>query len=268
MTDLKARLEALLAADDEGEAAPVSAEIACAEESAGVSAAEKVSPLQARLMALLAADDEREAAPPVSEEIACAEDSAEEELPIYEATPKQIAYWHASGCHVFLLPLLREYELDPYAPNCHAFNHFQIGLDEKRHLVTFALNATHYYAIQFNARNTAPVNKAEAKRVLEKISELRYSRRYFKEFCGVMLEYFDRDLEEAEETEDKNCGIGTTAGMPAPAVFAGRLGIHAEGISGVSVANQSGGNFGDGGAGTAFGRVEVSAEILSAMERR
>ena len=203
MTDLKARLEALLAADDEAEADPVSAEIACAEESGAETAfAEEMADLKARLEALLAADDEAEADPPVSAENFCAEVSAEEELPIYEATPKQIAYWHASGCHVFLLPLLREYELDPYPPNCHAFDHFQIGLDEKRHVATFALDATHYYAIQFNDRNTAPVNKAEAKRVLEKISELRYSRQYFKEFCGVMIEYFDRNLGEAEEKDD------------------------------------------------------------------
>lgn len=113
------------------------------------------------------------------------------ELPIYETTAAQIEYWHAYGDNVFLQKLLREYDLDCESPNVAAYNHFKIGLDEKRHVATFAVDETHYYAIKFNQWNSAPVNQVEALLVLEKISAIRFATRHFKNFCDVQIEYFD-----------------------------------------------------------------------------
>lgn len=112
-------------------------------------------------------------------------------LPLYEATTKELNYWHAFGCNGFLQDLLREYDLDHASP--HAFNHFKIGLDVKRHVATFAIDKTHYHVIHFDKYNAAPLSYAEAHRVLERISELRRQRSYRKDFCGYMLEYFHGD---------------------------------------------------------------------------
>ena len=119
------------------------------------------------------------------------EETAEEELPIYEATLAEINYWHAWGCNEFLQILLREYNLDVSSHNLHAYNHFKIGMDNKRHMATFAIDDTHYYAIEFNRWNSAPVNKAQARKVLEKISAIRIATRRFENFCGIESERFD-----------------------------------------------------------------------------
>lgn len=116
---------------------------------------------------------------------------ATEELPIYEATPAKINYWHASGSNVFLQTLLREYGLDNSSANVAAYNHFKIGLDEKRHIATFAIDDTHFYAIEFNKWNCAPVNKTRAREVLEKISAIRIATSRLEKFCGVPIERFD-----------------------------------------------------------------------------
>ena len=116
---------------------------------------------------------------------------ATKELPIYEATPAEINYWHASGSNVFLQTLLREYDLDNSSANVAAYNHFKIGLDEKRHVATFAIDDTHFYAIEFNKWNCAPVNKTRAQEVLEKISAIRIATSRFENFCGVEIERFD-----------------------------------------------------------------------------
>ena len=114
-----------------------------------------------------------------------------EELPIYEATPAEINYWHAFGCNGWLQTLLREYDLDYASANVAAYNHFKIGLDEKRHVATFAIDDTHYYAIEFNKWNSAPVNKTQAQKVWEKVSAIRIATRHFENFCGVEIERFD-----------------------------------------------------------------------------
>ena len=116
---------------------------------------------------------------------------ATEEITVYTATPAEINYWHASGCNVFLQTLLREYDLDNSSANVAAYNHFKIGLDEKRHIATFAIDDTHFYAIEFNKWNCAPVNKTRARDVLEKISAIRIATSRFKAFCGFQVEYFD-----------------------------------------------------------------------------
>lgn len=115
----------------------------------------------------------------------------DDSLMLYEATPKDISYWHSYGYNTFLQDLLLQYDLNGYPPNQHAFDHFKIGLDKKRHVATFAIDATHYYIIQFDKYNAAPVDNAAARRVLEKISELRRQRSYKKEFCGFWFEHFD-----------------------------------------------------------------------------
>lgn len=114
-----------------------------------------------------------------------------EEIPVYTATPAEINYWHASGSNVFLQTLLREYDLDNSSANVAAYNHFKIGLDEKRHVATFAIDDTHFYAIEFNKWNCAPLNKARARGVLEKISAIRIATSRFENFCGVPIERFD-----------------------------------------------------------------------------
>ena len=116
-------------------------------------------------------------------------DDTQSDLPIYEATAKEISYWHASGDNVFLQTLLREYDLD-YS-NSAAYNHFKIGLDEKRHVATFAVDNTHYYQIAFDEYNAAPLDRDEARRVLERISAIRYDIRRIENFCGFQIERFD-----------------------------------------------------------------------------
>ena len=113
----------------------------------------------------------------------------DDSLPIYEATPAQINYWHGHGSNVFLQALLREYDLDYSHPS--AYNHFKIGLDTKRHVATFALDDNHYLAIELNQWNSAPLDKTQARLVLEKICAIRIATRRFKTFCGVQIEYFD-----------------------------------------------------------------------------
>lgn len=116
-------------------------------------------------------------------------------LPIYEAPAAMIDYWHAFGCHLFLNMLLRQYALD-CAQNGSAHNHFKIGLNEIRHEATFAIDyaagkTVRYYAIPFNEKNTAPIDKNQARRVLEKVSQLREARRRFEKFGEFMIEQFD-----------------------------------------------------------------------------
>lgn len=96
-----------------------------------------------------------------------------EEIPVYTATSAEINYWHAHGSNVFLQTMLREYDLDNSSENVAAYNHFRIGLDEKNHRATFAIDDVHYLAIEFNQRNCAPVDKTQARRVLEKICAIR-----------------------------------------------------------------------------------------------
>ena len=117
-------------------------------------------------------------------------------LPIYEAPAAMIDYWHAFGDNVFLQMMLRRYALDYASPNVHAFNHFLIGLNETRHEATFAIDyaagkTVRYYAIPFNEKNTAPIDKNQARRVLEKVSQLREARRRFEKFGEFMIEQFD-----------------------------------------------------------------------------
>lgn len=119
-----------------------------------------------------------------------------DDLPISTATAAQIDYWHAFGSNGFLQTLLREYALDFAPANVHAYNFFKIGLNEARHEATFAIDyeagkTVRYYAIPFNATNTAPMDRQQARRVLERVNQLREARRRFENFCGVMIERFD-----------------------------------------------------------------------------
>lgn len=118
-------------------------------------------------------------------------DDTQNDLPIYEATAKELSYWHAFGCNGFLQTLLREYDLDYGSANIAAYDYFKIGMDEKRHVATFAIDATHYHLIQFDKYNAQPLDKVEARRVLEKISAIRIATRRYKDFCGFQIECFD-----------------------------------------------------------------------------
>lgn len=97
------------------------------------------------------------------------------DLPIYEATAKEINLWHAYGVNVALQALLREYQLDISSPNVAAYNFFKIGLDTKRYRATFAIDDTHYFAIDFNQSNSAPLDRRQACRVLAHVQHLRIS---------------------------------------------------------------------------------------------
>lgn len=114
-----------------------------------------------------------------------------EEITVYTATPAEINYWHAHGSNVFLQTMLREYDLNNSSENVAAYNHFRIGLDEKNHRATFAIDDVHYLAIEFNQRNCAPVDKTQARRVLEKICAIRIASSRFVIFCGIEIERFD-----------------------------------------------------------------------------
>ncbi len=105
-----------------------------------------------------------------------ANDKPKEKLPVYEATTAQLNLWHASGCNVWLQAWLRRYDLDYYSFNLPAYNGFKIGFDDNRHVATFAIDETHYYMIQFNENNSAPVNSDDAESVLEEIQRLRIFR--------------------------------------------------------------------------------------------
>ena len=168
MTDLKARLSALL--DDDEDVQPL---------------ASFETPLD--FVSKTAQDFSVDVA---TEELETCEipTAIADDLPIYEATAAQINYWHALGSNVFLQTLLRQYDLDFSYPS--AYSHFKIGLDEARHVATFAVDDTHYYAIQFNEWNCAPVTTTEARLVLEKISAIRLATRRFKDFCGFQIECF------------------------------------------------------------------------------
>lgn len=94
------------------------------------------------------------------------------ELPIYEAAPGQLDYWHAFGSNIFLQNLLRRYGLDFSSPNLHAYDKFKIGFDEKRHVAIFAISEKCYHIIQFNETNFTPVNFNDADLVLREIQRL------------------------------------------------------------------------------------------------
>ena len=171
MTDLKARLSALLADDED------------------------VQPLAAfeTPIDFVSETTQDFSADVMTKELTIGEmpTATTDDLPIYEATAAQINYWHAFGCNVFLQTLLREYDLDYSSPNVAAFNHFKIGMDEKRLVATFEIDDIHYYAIAFDEYNASPLNRNQARLVLEKISAIRIATSRFKAFCGFQVEYFD-----------------------------------------------------------------------------
>lgn len=112
-------------------------------------------------------------------------------LPIYEATEKEINLWHAYGSLCALQDLLRKYRLDNSSPNVAAYNYFKVGFDMKAHRATFAIDATHYLAIDFNEYNSAPLNKAQVGRVLEKIGKIRNEKARFYAFVANSEHFVD-----------------------------------------------------------------------------
>lgn len=169
MTDLKARLWALLADDDDEDVQSPTPLATVAEPEQEISAEAATEELATCEMTTATADD----------------------LPIYEATAAQINYWHANGAHIFLQGWLREYDLDFASANVAAYNHFKIGMDFDRHVATFAIDETHYYLIQFDKDNVQPVNDTAAGCVLERISDIRFETGRLENFCGVQIERFD-----------------------------------------------------------------------------
>ena len=98
---------------------------------------------------------------------------------LYEATYSEIERWHAFGFNVFLQKMLPEYDLGGYDTwTAWAYDRFKIGMNTKQHFATFAVDDTHFYKIPFDKFNTTPIDRAQARCVLEKISQLR------DEICG------------------------------------------------------------------------------------
>ena len=109
--------------------------------------------------------------PPIGSAVVVPEEQVDD-LPIYEATPKEINYWHAFGSNVFLQNLLRQYDLDFSSENVQVYNYFKIGFDEKTHRATFAIDDTHYYAIAFDNYNASPLSSSDARKVLLKVNQI------------------------------------------------------------------------------------------------
>lgn len=123
------------------------------------------------------------------------EEEDELDLPIYEATEKELDCWHTHGTHGGLQSLLREYDLEYSGRNVAAYCFFRVGYDKTTHRATFVINPTHdpthYHAIDFNANDSAPLNKTQARRVLEKISATRKARsRILDRGWGFTQEFF------------------------------------------------------------------------------
>lgn len=116
----------------------------------------------------------------------------DDDLPLYTATEAEREFWRQNAFKEDALQdLLRPYDLDGYPPNRNAFSHFRIGFDEKRHFATFFVDAKRYHIIAFDRNNSAPIDDAEARRVLERISELRRQRSRLRLIDGELFERFD-----------------------------------------------------------------------------
>lgn len=95
-----------------------------------------------------------------------------DDLPIYEATLEEINWWHAFGSMCELQRLLQEYGLG-FGSLDKAYDRFKIGYNEEGHFASFAIDDTHYYKIQFTEYDGEPIDRQEAKKVLEKINTMR-----------------------------------------------------------------------------------------------
>lgn len=114
----------------------------------------------------------------------------EDDLPIYEATPEEISSWFVFSFNSARQRLLAKYSLDVCA-NFSAHCFFKIGYDCSRHVMTLAIDETHYHVIHFAADNETPKSTIEADRVLKKISRIRKAKSRFIEFYGEPCEVFD-----------------------------------------------------------------------------
>lgn len=91
---------------------------------------------------------------------------------IFTATSKEIEYWHAC-VNIHVLDFLRLYDLDR---GTIAFDSFKIGVNEKNHSVTFALDDTHFLKFELNDTNVRPMDEAQAEKVLQKVNSLRFEK--------------------------------------------------------------------------------------------
>lgn len=104
-----------------------------------------------------------------------------DDVPIYTATSKEIEYWHAC-VNIHVLDFLRLYDLDR---GTIAFDSFKIGVDEKTHSATFALDDTHYLKFELNDTNVRPMDEAQAEKVLRKINSMRFEKNKKYPYRGV-----------------------------------------------------------------------------------
>ena len=95
-----------------------------------------------------------------------------DDVPIYTATTEEINYWHAC-VNIHVLDFLRWYDFDRQSA---AFDGFKIGVDEKRHAVTFALDDTHYLKFDLNDTNVRPLDEEQAEKVLRRANAMRFEK--------------------------------------------------------------------------------------------
>ena len=95
-----------------------------------------------------------------------------DDVPIYTATKDEIEYWHAC-VNIHILDFLLPYDL---GRGSIAFESFRIGVDEKSHATTFALDDTHYLKFDLNDTNVRPLDKKQAEKVLRKVNAMRFEK--------------------------------------------------------------------------------------------
>ncbi len=102
-------------------------------------------------------------------------DEVQDELPVYEATRKEIDAWHCWGNFYTLRDFLYLHDWNCYNKILN-YDAFKVGLDRGRQLATFAVDDTHYLAFAFDEKTGQAKDYAEACRVLAKINLLRNLR--------------------------------------------------------------------------------------------
>lgn len=95
-----------------------------------------------------------------------------DDVPIYTATSKEIEYWHAC-VNIHILDFLYPYDL---SRGTVAFESFRIGVDDKNHAATFALDDTHYLKIDLNDTNVWAIDEEQAEKVLRKVNAMRFEK--------------------------------------------------------------------------------------------
>lgn len=82
-------------------------------------------------------------------------------LKVFETTPSQIAAWQMWSHHYYLRRWLFEHDHE-YYDNFSDYREFRLGYDKLEHRAIFALDDTHFVAINFDNNEQLPVNRSLA----------------------------------------------------------------------------------------------------------